>query len=585
VQTRMRSLAFGANWQNAGIVVGTSQDNYVKIVVGYSGGQMMQLAGETNATFSSPKSSAFSLSGIATLDLRLVGTASSKVVVAQYRVNSDSDSAWVTFGQMTNANVFSTAARAGIVSTNLGTGSTTVDYDSFNVTDGATTPPPPPPPPPPTTGTLSVGANVDTTKMGGNEVEAEVAINPTNANNVVTLGVSSNNNGANLVVSRSFDGGKTWATTLLGSAQDKLSANTNRVDPHLTFDRFGNLYVAYEVAASTSEIRVIVARSSNGGQSFTASTAVSGQGLSVDFPIIATGPDATNLNQETVWVGFTNTSLKRVRVVAARSTGLGNLSGFSAPVTVADAAGSFGSIAVGPAGQVVMAWQTNTGSQGPSNIMLDVDADGLGTGKTWGTDRLVGATNVGGFDKIPAQPNRSIDANVGLAFDRSANSSTRGRLYMVYTDENGNESNDTNVMLRYSDNLGTNWSSPLKVNDDATNRSQFLPAMAVDQSNGNVAIVWRDARNSSGNNTAELWGTASTTHGVSVRPNVKISAGVSNQAAAGGVGVDYDFGDYEGVAFANGKFVAVWADNSNSVGGNPNGASLFDLYTAVVTVN
>jgi len=109
VQTRMRSLAFGANWQNAGIVVGTSQDNYVKIVVGYSGGQMMQLAGEANGTFTSPKASAFGLGGITTLDLRLVGTASSKVVVAQYRVNSDSDSAWVTFGQMTNANVCSSA--------------------------------------------------------------------------------------------------------------------------------------------------------------------------------------------------------------------------------------------------------------------------------------------------------------------------------------------------------------------------------------------------------------------------------------------------------------------------------------------
>ena len=53
VQTRMRSLAFGANWQNAGIVVGTNQDNYVKIVVGYSGGQMIQLAGEANGTFTS----------------------------------------------------------------------------------------------------------------------------------------------------------------------------------------------------------------------------------------------------------------------------------------------------------------------------------------------------------------------------------------------------------------------------------------------------------------------------------------------------------------------------------------------------
>jgi len=286
-----------------------------------------------------------------------------------------------------------------------------------------------------------------------------------------------------------------------------------------------------------------------------------------------------------VWVGYTDTRARRVRVVAARSTGLGNLSGFSAPTTVSDAAGSYGSIAVGAAGQVVMGWQTNTGGQGPSKIMLDVDPDGLGTARTWGIDRYVADTNVGGFDYIPAQPNRSIDAGVGLAFDRGTSSSTKGRLYLVYTDEAGNESNDTNILLRYSDNLGTNWSSPLKVNDDKTTRSQFLPAMSVDPSTGNVAIVWRDARNSSGNNTAELWGTVSVSHGVSVRPNVKISAGTSSQSAANGVGSDYDFGDYQGVSFRNGKFIAVWADNSNSTRDNPNGATLFDLYTAVVTVN
>ena len=580
-QARLRNLAFRANWQNAGILVGTSHDNYVKIVVGYSGGTMLQLGGETNAAFTSAKTAPFNVGGVTTLDLRLVGTASSKTVVAQYRVNSDSDSAWVTFGQMTSPNVFSTAARAGIVSTNLGTSSTVVDYDSFSVTDGSTTPPPPPPPP---AGTMTVGGNVNVTKMGGNQVETEIAINPANPNNVAMVSTTSNNNGSALVIGRSFDGGRTWAHTSLGGTQDKLSGNTNRVDPHITYDRFGNLYVTYLVAASTTELRVIVARSSDGGRTFAASTAVAGQGLGIDFPIIATGPDATNLGRETVWVGYTDTKNRRVKMVAARSTGLGNLGAFSAPQTVSDASGTFGSVAVGPAGQVVVAWQTG-GGQGPSRISLDVDADGLGTGRTWGVDRYVADTNVGGFDHIPAQPNRTIYANVGLAFDRSTNSPTRGRLFLVYTDENGNESNNTDVILRYSDNLGTNWGSKLKVNDDTTTRSQFLPAMSVDQSTGNVAIVWRDARNSAGNNTAELWGTVSTNHGVSVRPNVRISAGVSNQAGANGAGIDYDFGDYQGVAFANGRFMPVWADNSNSTRDNPNGTSLFDVYTAVVTVS
>ena len=95
------------------------------------------------------------------------------------------------------------------------------------------------------------------------------------------------------------------------------------------------------------------------------------------------------------------------------------------------------------------------------------------------------------------------------------------------------------------------------MNDDGTNRSQFLPAMAVDQSNGNVAIVWRDARNSSGNNTAELLGTRQ--H----RPRRERAAEREDQRGhvePGGRRAARAWtttsGDYQGVAFANGKFIA-----------------------------
>jgi hypothetical protein len=432
---------------------------------------------------------------------------------------------------------------------------------------------------------LSVGTRVDASKIAGNQLEAEIGINPTNANNVVIAASNQNSNSSSLLISRSFDGGKTWTYSSLGAAQDHYSSTTPRVDPHMAFDSFGNLYVVYEVASSSSEIRVVLARSSDGGATFTTQTAVSGQGLNVDYPILATGPDATNLARQTVWVAYTDTRNDRVRIVGARSTGKGNLSTFSAPVTVGDASGSYGTIAVGPLGQVVAAWQNNIYGQGPSQIKLDIDADGLGTAKTWGVDKTAGTTNVGGWDYIPAQPNRSIDANVGIAFDRSANSSTRGRLYLVYADENGNESNDTNIMLRYSDTLGSTWSSALKVNNDATNKSQFLPAMAVDQSTGNVGITWRDARNSSDNKSSEVWGTVSTTHGTSVLPNVRLG-GMSNQAGGNATkSDDLDYGDYQGVAFANGKLIPVFGDNSNSAGGNPDGTgSKFDLYTVIVTL-
>ena len=110
--------------------------------------------------------------------------------------------------------------------------------------------------------------------------------------------------------------------------------------------------------------------------------------------------------------------------------------------------------------------------------------------------------------------------------------------------------------------------------------------MAVDQTTGNLAFVWHDARNSSGNNTAQIWGAISLDHGVSIRPNVRISSGTSNESGGDGVAADdLDFGDYVGVAFHAGKFLPVWADNSNSTGNNPDGTgSRFDVYTAVVTL-
>ena len=72
------------------------------------------------------------------------------------------------------------------------------------------------------------------------------------------------------------------------------------------------------------------------------------------------------------------------------------------------------------------------------------------------------------------QPSRSVDAEADLSWDRSGGAHN-GRVYLVYTDETVNENDDTDIRLRYSDNNGATWTPFLRVNDDATIRSQFLP--------------------------------------------------------------------------------------------------------------
>src|SRR6266852_3728658 len=110
---------------------------------------------------------------------------------------------------------------------------------------------------------------------------------------------------------------------------------------------------------------------------------------------------------------------------------------------------------------------------------------------------FVTETHVGGFDFIPAQPDRSVDAEPGLAWDRTGGPHN-GRVYLVYTLEHPNESNNMDIYVRFSDNEGATWSGPVRVNDDQTTNSQFLPKISLDPTTGNLAEVWYDSRNDLG---------------------------------------------------------------------------------------
>ena len=114
-------------------------------------------------------------------------------------------------------------------------------------------------------------------------------------------------------------------------------------------------------------------------------------------------------------------------------------------------------------------------------------------------------------------------------------------------------------------------------------KSQFLPAIAVDQATGDVAVTWYDTRNSGAdNNTTQVFGSASLDGGATWLANAQISTGTSNASA---VDPGFDYGDYDLMDFHNGVFYRTWADNSNSTGDNPDGTSSLDIYTAKVSIS
>jgi hypothetical protein len=416
-----------------------------------------------------------------------------------------------------------------------------------------------------------VGANVNVSRDGANIGEAAVAVDPTNPQHVFVSGTIG-------LYRYSADGGATWntpTTTLTNDAGDTS----------LSWDSYGNLFLVYldrGVFATPKTGHVLVWLSTDGGKTFT-QIATLGTGVSsgnIDQPSITTGDGE-------VWVCWRGADGK-INAAGANVTGLGsaNVGAFTAPEEAGS--GNFGDIAIGPTGAVMVTYQRDNT---PAHIYVDVDSDGTGSGG-FGSEVKVTDSNVGDFYPIPPQNARTVDAESNLAWDRSGGTHN-GRVYLVYTDTPSAGSTDTNVFVRYSDNNGSSWSSPVQANDDGGSNSQFLPAIALDQTTGKLAVTWYDARDDTGsggagdtdnvaNDDARYWGTTSD-DGTSFAPNFQISAGTSNAAdAASGI----DYGDYSKVAYQAGSFYPVWSDNSNSTGDNPKGTlHQFDIDISAVVVS
>ena len=438
---------------------------------------------------------------------------------------------------------------------------------------------------------------VNISKMRENQTEGTIAIDPTNPNR---LFASSNMGSARepdlgpndpiptldaLFGATSTDGGVTWTTRTfasgpVGTGGDNLP--TACCDPSAEFDQFGNLWFTYlgiplDQPLSTN-FHTIVLLSTDGGTTFSLVADLGG----VDQPTITTGANS-------VWVswkgeqglmvasGATVTGLGVVTLPAGHTADpTGRRGPFIEPQSVTNSGpGNFGDIAIGPAGQVMLNYQDPIAGELPSEIRASVDPDGFGP-QPFGPTVLVTNTNVGGFDLIPAQNRRSVDAEANIEWDRSGGP-FHGRVYMAYTDEpqfesiTGNTA-DLDVYVRFSDDNGVHWSERFLVNDDVgigtpLPRAQFLPQIALDQTTGNIAIGFHDARNDT---SADR------------NPNDDVQFFVAvGQPTADRSSIVFAPNVRVGVGQSDAKF----ADNSNSTRDNPAGARRsFDLYTGRVRV-
>ena len=419
---------------------------------------------------------------------------------------------------------------------------------------------------------ITGGPDVNTSQKAGADAECAIAKNPTNK---FELFAACNTSGAGLFAARSTDLGNTWTYP---DPADKTIADGDAgqgpaacCDPTLAWDTFGNLYLGYINSALNN---IVVLISTDSGLTFNNLVTFAG---SIDQPTVvaADTAGAAATSPVAVWVVWNQTGT--MRASGAPVTGLGAVGAFGATQTVPGTMNcTFGDVAIAPSGVVVQACQDgNPSATGPTNIRINTDTDGLGAGN-FGGSVVATTTNVGTFDTIPPQASRSIDAEAGLAYDAFAASAHFGRLYLVYTEETALENNDTDIILRFSDDDGATWSAPIAINNDGGSNSQFLPRIASNPLSGNIAVCWHDARSSGTNTAMEEYCAMATPAGPSpvFFDQQPVSDGSSTSTGSG-----VEFGDYSGLAYFQGRVHPIWGDTSNSTADNPNGTSNFDAYT------
>jgi hypothetical protein len=428
--------------------------------------------------------------------------------------------------------------------------------------------------------TAQAGADVNVSNLPGNEAEVSIDVNPTNPKNLVAIGHAPRSQITqkveNMNTFYTFDGGQSWILVPLGDAQDGITNVGSRFDPAVAFDDNGNVYVAYGVNTGASKVTVVVATSANGGQTYTQFTNVDADSNN-DKWFLATGPDPSNPSQQNVYITWIQTVSENggsdQRVVLSASTDGGAT--FSAPKTIndpsitgTDGANFFPDPAVGPNGELYVAWHDVDAKK----VFVDVSLD---AGANFGTDKLV--TNIDpGFSfftppgaTIPAAPVRGVRVGPNIDVDRSGGPFD-GRLFISYVNLGTGGMPNTDIQVRFSDDSGDNWSSEILggISDDVGANSQFHPWLDVDQQTGLVSVVWYDARNDPNNKKVEAFMTLSDDGGVTFLPNMLVSDGQTDQSAddPGRFDVDgvaRDYLEYISIAILDCAAFPAWANDAS----------------------
>jgi hypothetical protein len=373
-------------------------------------------------------------------------------------------------------------------------------------------------------------------------LEPSIAINPRNPKNIV----------AGVVLDRSIytkDGGETWQESKLVSPYGVFG------DPALVADNKGHFYFFHLADPSGKGRsndawldRIVVQKSTDGGATWSEGESIGNnppKDQDKQWPTVH--PRKQNIY--TTWTQFDKYGSKDTtchsNIMFSASVKAGKK--WTKAVRINQLQGDCidddntteGAVpAVSNDGKIFVTWAVQDA------IFFDRSYDG---GERWLRNDLAIQRIYGGWSmKIPGLSR--CNGMPVLMIDNSTSRFT-GSLYLVWADQKNGE-NDTDIWFSRSTSSGDNWTSPVRINQDAPGKHQFLPWMTVDQTTGHIYIVYYDRRAYDDNQTDVYL--AYSTDGGNKFTEVKISESPfvpSDQKF---------FGDYNNISAHKGVIAPIW---------------------------
>ena len=412
-----------------------------------------------------------------------------------------------------------------------------------------------------------VSANVQVSPADGNFYSTTAATyDPTNHSNLFA--------GANLLNSlveagfSSPDGGSSWSMNtvpLPGTGPSSFD-----VDPGVAYDANGSLYFSslpLAISGTSAYTQVTVAKSVDQGKTWAPAVTVEPASSAPDKPMVATDT-ANSAHRNRVYVAYDVISGQGLNPVEiARSD-----DGATWLTTqVAQGAGESGAFpAIGPNGEVYVAWDewcdvrpTDTCQNPRGRILINSSTDGGATFKA--IPSQVANTTIG-FGVTPQNYSNSCNGSgptvvnpaPSLAVDRSGGVH-KGTLYTTWADQQP-AGYRIHVFFSRSTNGGATWSAPVRLDPD-NSQDAWQPAVAVDQSNGAVAISWYDRREDPNGRLYRVYYTQSTDGGVNFLPSQVQVTTQSSDPTFDCTGT----GDYMQLVAVDGVAHPFWTDTRNGI--------------------